>query len=219
MQRWAWIVVLLYGVIAILLTWPVLFLGFIKTETKVNILATFSSWTYWTWLTVMLLSQATLLAAPVKIAERRPVTRQAIISSVLGGAFMMGILIFGAVASIGETIVHDSLYKPIWYAALIELVLMWILWAVIFFRWSKRLEPRTLVEKQRRWIYRSSILELLIAVPTHVIVRQKEYCCAGFSTFVGIVLGLAVMLFSFGPGIFFLYAERWKNISKRSCTI
>jgi hypothetical protein len=58
---------------------------------------------------------------------------------------------------------------------------------------------------------RGSILELLIAVPTHIAVRHRNDCCAGFGTFVGLTLGISVMLFSFGPAVFFLYADRWRR--------
>jgi hypothetical protein len=58
------------------------------------------------------------------------------------------------------------------------------------------------------WLLRGSILELLIAVPSHVIVRQRDDCCAPFATFWGIVTGISVMLISFGPGVLFLFAAR-----------
>jgi hypothetical protein len=58
---------------------------------------------------------------------------------------------------------------------------------------------------------RGSFLELLIAVPTHIVARSRDYCCAGAYTFIGIALGLAVMLLSFGPGVFLLFVDRWKQ--------
>jgi hypothetical protein len=57
-----------------------------------------------------------------------------------------------------------------------------------------------------------SVAELLVAVPCHVYARDKDYCCAGFSTFAGLATGLAVMLFAFGPGVFFLFAARVKRL-------
>jgi hypothetical protein len=52
----------------------------------------------------------------------------------------------------------------------------------------------------------------LIAVPTHVVVRCRDYCCAGFLTFIGLTMGVSVMLFAYGPAVFFLYVERWKRL-------
>jgi hypothetical protein len=31
-------------------------------------------------------------------------------------------------------------------------------------------------------------------------------------TFIGITFGLSVMLFSFGPAVFFLYVDRWRRL-------
>jgi len=57
-------------------------------------------------------------------------------------------------------------------------------------------------------LLRGSILELLVAVPSHIIVRQRNECCAPIVTFWGIVTGISVMLLSFGPGVLFLFAAR-----------
>ena len=59
---------------------------------------------------------------------------------------------------------------------------------------------------------RGSILELLVAVPTHIVARSRDYCCAGFMTFIGLTLGISVMLFSYGPAVFFLYVDRWRRL-------
>jgi hypothetical protein len=63
-----------------------------------------------------------------------------------------------------------------------------------------------------RMMYRSSILGLLVAVPAHVVARRRDDCCGGLGTIWGIASGLAVMLFSFGPGVFFLFSERWSRL-------
>jgi hypothetical protein len=56
------------------------------------------------------------------------------------------------------------------------------------------------------------MLELLVAAPTPIVVRRRDCCCAGFLRFCGIVFGVAVMLLSFGPGVFFLFVDRWKRV-------
>jgi hypothetical protein len=61
-----------------------------------------------------------------------------------------------------------------------------------------------------------SILELLIAVPTHIIARWRNYCCAGFMTFWGLVTGLSVLLFAFGPGMFILFVRRLHSVTPPS---
>jgi hypothetical protein len=59
---------------------------------------------------------------------------------------------------------------------------------------------------------RGSILELLVAVPSHIVVRHRNDCCAPIGTFWGIVTGISIMLLSFGPGVFFLFVERCQRL-------
>ncbi len=211
MRRWAFIIVFLYGVILLLATLPIMYFAFIGSETKINIKDAVASGYVWAVFAISLLCQTALLLVPVRIADKRPVSRSSIITSIIGAGLMAGVLIAGIVVSVGETIMRNAIDDYMWWIAFTGLLLMWVLWGFIFWRWSKTLEPKALVERQSRVLYRGSILELLIAIPAHIIARHRDYCCAGMSTFAGIVFGISVMLFSFGPGVFFLYSERWKN--------
>ena len=47
-----------------------------------------------------------------------------------------------------------------------------------------------------RVVFKGSILELLIAVPTHIVARYRDCCCARFMTFIGLAMGMSVMLFA-----------------------
>ena len=57
-----------------------------------------------------------------------------------------------------------------------------------------------------------------IAVPTHIVARSRDYCCAGFMTFFGLTMGISVMLFAFGPAVFFLYIDRWRRLHPENRT-
>ena len=86
------------------------------------------------------------------------------------------------------------------------------MWTLVFYRTSRDAAPMDVITRQCRYLLKGSILELLVAVPTHIVARARDYCCAGFWTFLGIAFGVSVMLFSFGPGVFFLFAARWKRL-------
>jgi hypothetical protein len=92
----------------------------------------------------------------------------------------------------------------------------WIIWAVIFRSFAKSDDPDSLLKRSIRWLLRGSILELLVAVPSHVIVRRRGDCCAPLGTFWGIATGISVMLLCFGPGVFFLFVERFKRLQPKS---
>jgi len=95
-------------------------------------------------------------------------------------------------------------------------VCFWLIWGLIFHHFAKADDPETFVQRMTRWLLRGSILELLVAVPSHIIVRHRDDCCAPIASFWGIVTGLSVMLLSFGPGIFFLFAARIRSRRPRS---
>jgi hypothetical protein len=143
----------------------------------------------------------------------RPVTQGPIWRTLLAGGLMAGCLVAGVFLSIYEFIMRDQGEANTfgWVAFALGL-LTWVGWALVFYRMSRRVEPADLVTRQCRWLFRGSILELLIAVPTHIVARHRDYCCAGFLTFLGLTMGVSVMLFAFGPAVFFLFVERWKKL-------
>ena len=145
--------------------------------------------------------------------NRRPVARRSLLWPIVTAGLMMGGLTVGAMYSLYEFALRDKAFGGwFWWAAIGSGVVIWCVWAVLFYRSSHAVEPSDLISRQCRLMLRGSILELLVAVPTHIVARSRDYCCAGAMTFVGLTLGISVMLFSFGPAVFFLYVERWRRL-------
>jgi len=92
------------------------------------------------------------------------------------------------------------------------LAVCWLIWGFVFYRFAREDGPESLVKRITRWLLRGSILELLVAVPSHIVVRHRDSCCAPGGTFWGITTGLSVMLLAFGPGVFFLFVERFRRL-------
>ena len=211
MKRWALLVAILYGAIICLLLPPVYHLAF-ATQARPSQEESLFRANWWWLLTVMAVGQGVLLAVPVRVAGRRPVTRRPLAMTVGAGALMMSALVVGAFCSIYEFGFHETGgHWTIWTAFGLGLG-AWCGWGWIFFRMSRAAEMTNFVSRMCRWLFKGSILELLIAVPTHIVARYRDYCCAGVMTFIGLTLGLSVMLFSFGPGVFFLFAARWRQL-------
>jgi hypothetical protein len=95
-------------------------------------------------------------------------------------------------------------------------LVIWGAWALAFYRTTAGKPPERVVVQQSRLLLGGSVLELLVAVPTHVAVRGRDDCCAGISTLIAIMFGLTVMFLSFGPGVLFLYAERWSRLRRNA---
>ncbi len=215
MKKWGLVVLALYGAIILIFTLPVCILAFFSFDPKNNIntkalLEIFTNWPYWAGFALFLAAQAALLDVHVNIAQRRPVTKGSIIPVVLFSSLLMALLVAGIALAVHETITKSSSIKD--RLIFVLLLVSWLVWGYVFHRWSLKLSPESFLERVRQHFFRGSILELLVAVPLHIVARYRNYCCAGFNTFVGIVFGLAVMLCSFGPGVFFLFAKRWQKL-------
>lgn len=223
MKRWPWIIAVLYALLLVVIAIP-LVVSAIQPAMGISIPETllkfFRQWQYWLWLGIMLIAQAIFLRAPVDIAQKRPMSKRTVLLPIVTAGFAAGLLAVGVLFCIGETVMQTQLYTDkntnfLLWISLGTLIFVWAVWAALFLRRAQHIEPATNIERQCRNLFRGSVLELLIAVPTHIVARYRDYCCAGFATFVGITFGIAVMLFSFGPGIVFLYRERWKKLHPR----
>jgi len=217
MKRWALLVAALYLLILVALTVPFLLLA-LGTGTERPLeqsmaLEVIVEPGYWTWVAAMVVCQLALLSVPVRVASRRPVTRGALWPTILVAGLMMGILVMAAFLAFYEFI-YEGRDKGNWLAwiGMAAGAATWAVWAFVFARAAKTVPPRDLVTRQCRLLFAGSILELLIAVPTHIVARYRDYCCAGFMTFIGLTMGFAVMLFAFGPALYFLFAERWRRL-------
>jgi hypothetical protein len=198
MKRWAAATVALYLLAASLLVIPpVLFLAGEDRE---------SIWGVFLWLLI----QAVLLVIPVKVAGERPVARRTVVASGLIGAIPMAILSLAFLYCLllmfmGEDGV-DPLFRPL--STLMGVLGIWVVWGWLLLRGSSPGRPEALTVRITRWLLAGSILELLVAVPAHVLSRQREECCAPGFTLVGFATGLSVATLAFGPAVFFLLVRR-----------
>ena len=195
------------------------------------------AWGYWLWLAVLAGGQALLLLLPLKIAERRLPARRPLRVPVIVTAFFLANLCFAGIFSLLCAIFTDRAFNLFnWFAflaatpnqpgqsnnndsgwsvlfSMISLALVfWLIWGVVFRNFARQDDPDALLKRITRWLLRGSILELLIAVPSHVIVRRRDDCCAPAGTFWGIATGISIMLLCFGPGVFYLFVERFNRL-------
>lgn len=211
MKRWAVLVVVLYFFILFALTAPLFLVAFYPAGKVPDALAIPMDWHYWPGLAVMVAGQAVMLMLPVKWVQQRPTSRRSVLWPLLAAGLMMGVLAVGVVICIDEFMhqEHAGSHPALPFAVGMA---VWGAWSMVFYRTSRDVAPVDVVARQCRYLLQGSILELLVAVPTHIVARMRNYCCAGFYTFLGIAFGIGVMLFSFGPGVFFLFAARWRKL-------
>jgi len=196
-------------------------------------------WGYWLWLAVLVAGQFLLLLVPIDISEKRLPARRKLKIPVIVTAFFLANLFAAGIFSILCAIFVDGAFNifsftdwalghqvngqpgtlqtttgGVWTSIFIIVGICWLIWAMVFSRYAKSDDADTLIKRVVRWLLRGSILELLIAVPSHVIVRRRDDCCAPAGTFWGIATGISVMLLCFGPGVYFLFVERFQQLKR-----
>ena len=131
-----------------------------------------------------------------------------------GRAALFALLSAGAIWSIDAALFGDDsrLVASSDWEAVGAWGCLWALWGWVFWVYLKRRSDA--LNKILFWLLRGSVLELLVAVPCHVLVRQREECSAPIVSGFGIVTGIAIMLLSFGPGVLFLYRRRLESYRK-----
>jgi hypothetical protein len=162
---------------------------------------------------VLLACGLSLTLIPVRVARRRRVTRRSIWIPVIASGLLAGGLVFGGGLALCEygRFTDDNAG----WMALIAGLLTWAGWSVLFALIAFGGREESVGLKLHRWLIAGSVLELLVAVPTHIIVRRRAECCAGILTGIGICIGVAVMIVSFGPSVLLLYHQRRKQITPR----
>jgi hypothetical protein len=211
-KPWAVLVVFLYFLLLVALTAPLFFVAFSPGANATDAFVIFSGWVYWAGVGVMLVAQAVMLIVPVELSLGRPTTRRSVLWPILASGLMVGVLGAGAAISMDEVIRKEKSASLDTALPWVAMLVLWAVWSISFYRTSRGAAAMDVVTRQCRYLLKGSILELLVAVPTHIVARGRDYCCAGVLTFLGIAFGVGVMLFSFGPGVFFLFAARWKRL-------
>ena len=146
-------------------------------------------------------------ASRIKLRPRRH-----ILMSAVAVGLALSLLIFLAVASAVATIVGDEPSALVFWGVVALWPASWLIWTLVLWPMGERLlDPATRVH---RWLVKGSVLELLVVVPSHVIVRARHDCCAPGITGMGIATGLAILLMSLGPGVLFLYRARMRRLDR-----
>jgi hypothetical protein len=237
MKRWAFLTAFIYALALVLLAVPAIVICFSgKNGFSVAVASTvYREWAYWLWLAVLVAGQALLLLLPINIAEKRQPARRNLKIPVIVGGFFLSLLVVSAALSLlcgfyGDNVParynlgydlggQDNNAIGALLTAVETLLIFWLLWMMILRRATANDDPASLVKRAMRWLLRGSILELLIAVPSHVIVRRRGDCCAPIGTFWGIATGISVMLLCFGPAVFFLFAERFQRLKPKETLV
>jgi hypothetical protein len=225
MRKWGVVITLFYALIIVILLIPGVLLlvgGFSgSADFYTQLKQGYATWGTWIPVGILVCGQALLLFLKVDTSFKRLKPRAHILVSSAITAFFLALLTFAGMASLEVGFRGDNLGFLDRYSS--EAVLgwtlgtcafLWLLWGIVFYRFSR--DSGDPIARAVSWMLRGSVLELLIAVPSHVIVRRRHDCSAPFLTSFGITSGIAIMLLAFGPSVLLLYKKRMDAYSVRA---
>lgn len=238
MRKWGIIISLFYGLILLAFIVPsAIYVGGDASlglrEYLNDVHGAYSNWVLWLLVTTMLSSQVLLLFLSVDTSQKRLKPRAHILISIALGALLTAILTTGVIWSLAFAIrgdglldFFDNLSKNLLgslnddYFAIFWMLIfwgaLWLFWGIIFYVYMRN--SSEVVTRITSRLLKGSTLELLVAVPCHVIVRRRHDCSAPAATSFGIATGIAIMMLSFGPSVLFLYKKRLDAYASRSPT-
>jgi len=214
MFRWGSVVSGFYAAVVLLLLLPGMVLLAAKhTPPADEVLQMYLHWFPWLYAGVLVGGEALLLFLSVDTSWRRMRPRQHVAVTAALASFFAAVLAVCVLFSI-EVAVYADNPPPLWEGREILFLAtalgvwlgLWVIWGGIFCQYYR--DSSKAVSGAVTWLLKGSVLELLIAVSCHIIVRQRGDCSAPFVTGFGIVTGIAIMLLSFGPGVLALYMKR-----------
>jgi hypothetical protein len=218
MRKWGVLITVIYALMVLALLVPIAVLlvgpwdwwgGFWE-----GIVATYREWLVWVLIVIVLGGQSLLLFLSVDTSLKRFKPRAHILLSCFVAAILTALLTLAVIGSIGVSVRGDKFGEGTFASPFLFFGAAWIFWGIVFYLFLRN--SSAVVNRILSWLLKGSILELLVAVPCHVIVRRRHDCSAPAVTSFGIVTGIAIMLLSFGPSVLFLYKKRLDAYASRS---
>jgi hypothetical protein len=220
MRKWGTVVSIFYALIVLGLLVPgaVFLVGdhFFWPGFYEGVRDAYKEWLLWIPIAVVLSGQTLLLFLSVDTSQKRLKPRAHILISCTVTAMLFALLTFAAIWSLGFAVFRDKFgeeYLNTTAQALGFWGILWVLWGILFYLYFRN--STEITTRAVSWLLKGSVLELLVAVPCHVIVRRRHDCSAPIATSFGIAAGIAVMLLSFGPSVLLLYKKRLDAYSTR----
>ncbi|MGO9642303.1 MAG: hypothetical protein ACLP1Y_13490 [Candidatus Acidiferrales bacterium] len=217
MRKWGVVITVVYALIVLGLLTPgaILMVGgdYAKWgELAGNVWGTYTSWLFWVFFGVVLCGEALLLFLSVDTSRQRLKPRAHILVSCTVAAALTAMLTAAAIWSVVLAANGDA-FMDSGVAFVCFLAGLWLLWGIVFYLFLRN--SSAVVTRIVSWLLRGSVLELLIVVPCHIIVRRRNDCSAPVATSFGIATGIAIMLLSFGPSVLLLYKKRLDEYARR----
>jgi len=217
MKQWGVAISALYAVVVTALAFP-LWVYLWADSSSGEVLADLfdpqdTEWGVWVFFALFVATQAALLFISVDFSGKRLKPRRSLAAAVTATSFAVAIMSLAILANVIVMFTADAVFDWLWFWIAVPAGL-WVGWGIVFFLYRERMSAQ--MTRTVGWLLNGSVLQLLVAVPTHIVVRERNDCCAPAISGFGIASGIALMLMAFGPSVAFLYQDRLRRHERRS---
>lgn len=167
---------------------------------------------------VVIACGASLMVLPVSRSTMRAPRRRAIWFPLVGSATMALALFFGMGIAAHEFAFPGASTRQSENALLVlhlALPAVWFGWVGLFWTLGRPLDPQRFNGRLYKTLLAGSVIEMLVALQMHLVVRRRTECCAGLATGLGIGIGVIVMVIALGPAVYFLCYQRYQQTYAR----
>ena len=152
----------------------------------------------------------------------RPLRKRRLIVPVIVASLMFGLLALGLGLALTElfqldtmpakegsypillTVFGENIYYTVFMLAIAA---SWLGWGILLFLYGRRWQRFRVLSRLTALLFCGSLAELLATIPSHIIVSKRPGCLVGLGTMLGILAGIYVMVWSFGPAIILLFLQ------------
>ena len=206
---WAKLVIFLYALLAAALVFgPLAFALFVGDGTGIVAVVGIAA--------ILVACGASLFLIPVPKGRReRVVTRRTIWLPLVGSSVLAALLASGFTAGFLEFASLEGSGEASGVLIVGSVLVVWLGWLLLFGTIALSRGPEGIGDRLWQALLVGSAAELLVAVPMHLVVRQRSYCCVGVMTGFGIAMGATVLFIALGPAVFVLCYRRYQQVYAR----
>jgi hypothetical protein len=156
---------------------------------------------------LMIMSQAIFIFGTGTIELCKPIKRRRLLLPTIAASLMIAILAGALSMSLAEFFIVDT-HNRAENISCGGFLVSWLGWGILFYVYTRKKERFQVMRRLATAVFSGSLIELLAAVPLHLVVSRRPGCFVGLSTMMGIIAGIYVMFWAFGPGIALLFIKK-----------
>ncbi len=165
----------------------------------------------------MIVTQGLFVLIPARCDYLMPTRPRRLVIPALIAALMITVLIGSFVLAMAELFNVDGGGTTLAAVFWSTVGLLWVAWTILFYAYARRMDRFRWMRRMVVAVLGGSVLQMLATVPSHIVVSRRPGCFVGMATMLGILSGLYVMAWAFGPGLILLFMSETLKATPGHC--